>query len=95
MDVTVEGGCGPHFNRGIHMKMKKEQVVIVGFGVTLVGVAGALGIYLPRHSSMAQKGRERTSRAREAMEKDDVAFDSEKKSSSPMWKNVDKKHRGE
>ncbi|ETN05316.1 hypothetical protein PPTG_23496 [Phytophthora nicotianae INRA-310] len=38
--------------------MKKGQAVILGFGATLVGVAGALGIYLPRYSTMAQKGRE-------------------------------------
>lgn len=67
--------------------MKKGQAVILGFGATLVGVAGALGIYLPRFSTMAQKGRERTSRHE--------AEPAQEKSSSSMWKNIDKTRRGE
>ncbi|KAH7467303.1 hypothetical protein PRIC1_011353 [Phytophthora ramorum] len=74
--------------------MRKEQRVILGFGATLVGVAGTLGIYLPRYSTMAQQGRERTSRRREAVEKGEEAPTPEKPSSS-MWKNVDKARRGE
>ncbi|EGZ09627.1 hypothetical protein PHYSODRAFT_355806 [Phytophthora sojae] len=74
--------------------MNKGKAVILGFGVTLVGVAGALGIYLPRYSSMAQQGRERTSRRREAVEKGEADPEPEKPSSS-MWKNMDKKRRGE
>ncbi|RMX67358.1 hypothetical protein KXD40_004881 [Peronospora effusa] len=52
--------------------MKKSQGIIVGFGVTLIGVAGALGIYLPRYSTMAQKGRERTTRYRETGHKEET-----------------------
>ncbi|OWZ17224.1 hypothetical protein PHMEG_0008865 [Phytophthora megakarya] len=74
--------------------MKKGQVVILGFGVTLVGVAGALGIYLPRYSTMAQQGRERTSRHRRAVETGDAEPTAEKPSSS-MWQNMDRKRRGE
>ncbi|KAE8913234.1 hypothetical protein PF005_g19376 [Phytophthora fragariae] len=74
--------------------MNKGKMVILGFGVTLVGVAGALGIYLPRYSSMAQQGRERTSRRREAVEKGEEESAPEKAPSS-MWKNMDKKRRGE
>ncbi|KAL3672672.1 hypothetical protein V7S43_001966 [Phytophthora oleae] len=74
--------------------MKKGQVVILGFGATLVGVAGALGIYLPRYSTMAQKGRERTSRYREAVEKGEAEPAADKPSSS-MWKNMEKKRRGD
>ncbi|KAF1788138.1 hypothetical protein JG687_00006307 [Phytophthora cactorum] len=74
--------------------MKKGQVAILGFGVTLVGVAGALGIYLPRYSTMAQKSRERTSRRRKAVEKGETEPTPEKPSSS-MWKNIDKNRRGD
>jgi hypothetical protein len=55
-------------------------------------LAGTLGIYLPRYSTMAQKGRERTSRYREAVEKGEAAPLPEKAPSS-MWKNMDKKRR--
>ncbi|POM63683.1 Hypothetical protein PHPALM_20884 [Phytophthora palmivora] len=74
--------------------MKKGQVVILGFGVTLMGVAGALGVYLPRYSTMAQQGRERTSRYRGGVEKGEEE-DALEKPSSSMWKNMDKKRRGE
>lgn len=43
---------------------------------------------------MAQQGRERTSRRREAVEKGEADPEPEKPSSS-MWKNMDKKRRGE
>ncbi|KAF4323194.1 hypothetical protein BBO99_00002773 [Phytophthora kernoviae] len=72
--------------------MRKEQVVILGFGVTLVGVAGVMGIYLPQYSTMAQRGRERTARYNGREEKEEEATE---KTASSMWKNMDKKKRGE
>ncbi|KAG7393321.1 hypothetical protein PHYBOEH_006130 [Phytophthora boehmeriae] len=72
--------------------MRKEQVVILGFGATLVGVAGMMGIYLPQYSTMAQRGRERTARHKSGENSEQETAD---KPASSMWKNMDKKKRGE
>ncbi|CAI5715766.1 unnamed protein product [Hyaloperonospora brassicae] len=65
--------------------MQKERKVLLGFGLTLIGVTGALGIYLPRYSTMAQVGRDRTSRSRGPAEKNgDTRAQSSTRSSSTV-----------
>uniref|UniRef100_A0AAV1UUN5 Uncharacterized protein n=1 Tax=Peronospora matthiolae TaxID=2874970 RepID=A0AAV1UUN5_9STRA len=73
--------------------MQQARKVILGFGLTLIGVAGALGIYLPRYSTMAQMGRDRTSRSRAPVEeKDDQHQEAESsKGVPPPLRNTEKK----
>uniref|UniRef100_M4BJZ2 Uncharacterized protein n=1 Tax=Hyaloperonospora arabidopsidis (strain Emoy2) TaxID=559515 RepID=M4BJZ2_HYAAE len=72
--------------------MQQARKVILGFGLTLIGVAGALGIYLPRYSTMAQMGRDRTSRSRAPVEEKDYQQEAESsKGSSPTLQNTEKK----
>ncbi|KAL7993349.1 hypothetical protein Plhal703r1_c71g0171301 [Plasmopara halstedii] len=63
-------------------QMKKDKAVIVGFGISLVGIASVLGIYLPRYSTMARQGRERTLRNRGLAENSATERMVEKPSSS-------------